>query len=538
MKALSTIKNKLVFGVLVLILLLQSSAVIFQYLQTDSILRKGITSEAKNITTPLLLRLEKQVLQFSSILEGDHSLSSEETSETAAQALFDQRLDLLRSYAKLMGHQEFPQLLNAQAQLNQIQMVDREGTIIADATIENVESRIEAFDKQWFTAQTIVTSERHDTFLVFIPFSIQDQVYGGMVLTYSNASFVHERQYLLLISGGLLLVYMLIGGIGAWYLSRTMTHPIEAISEALEELVDGEGDLTQKIQIHSKDEVGVLARKFNVFLFNIQKIVKEITEDAKELSDTADSLMLATTESKETLNAVAEAIDLESSNISQSAQTIQEMVLSLNTTTQEVQQIQEMATLARTHADKAGKAVTEANFSMEKLELSSKQIEGIIDVITDIANQTNLLSLNAAIEAAKAGDFGKGFAVVADEVRNLAERSSTSVVQIRNLIEQSSTNVVEGNDVIQRTGVILETIIEHIKKMSNRVTIASQAITEQQSGLDDFAKTSDILSHTSENNAVSVTEVSRNTQQLAYSTQKLSQLSDRLINHVSRFKIE
>lgn len=535
-----TIRSKQIIGVLLLILLLQFSAVAFQFMQTNSILREGILSEAKNVTIPMLLRLEKSVIEFSDILEEGSTFNETDPQKIAAeqQRLFDSRMEILQGYAQSMGTKEFSALIEVQEKLDSLFMVDHQGNIMADIDENQIGQPIQDTILSLVKGKQYQALEEANQIIAFVPFVMQDQYYGGMVLKYSNVAFINERQQILMVSAGLLGVYLLLGFAGAWYLSGILSKPIGKISDAVGRLVDGDGDLTEEIKIQNKDEIGVLADKVNAFLSNIRLIVKDIIKDANELSATADEIAIAATENRETLDSVTEAISEETDAIVSSSEMIQTIAGNLSQTTQEIKHIQMMTNSAETHAEEAGHSVIEANQSMKKLDDSSKEIEGIITVITNIANQTNLLSLNAAIEAAKAGEYGKGFAVVADEVRNLAERSSKAVVEIQNLIHQSSSNVDEGNGVIQKTGTILEKIITHINDVAARINKTSNAIIEQQSGLDEIAKTSDILSHTSENNSAAISELLQNTNQLTGNVDGLSELSNRLIGHVSRFKVD
>lgn len=518
---LKTIKGKMVLSIFLLILLIQGTSTVQQIFQIQSILTDGITSEAQNVTTPIFLKLTDEIANSASLGQFD---------EEGSLAKF------VKTRFTIVGFKQFASLMNNQPKLNNLQYSTPEGEMVKHSASEATTA--EGAILELLENKQLQSKVTRNEIIVLVPYFYEDQFYGGLVFSYSKAPLDAEIQQSLITSVALLLLYLAIGVGGAWLISGTIVRPVHSVSLALEDIVAGEGDLTHEIQISSKDEISILAKHFNHFMLNIRTIIRSINQHAQEFSKTADELEAMAEENKITLDQVTAAIGKEASEINEAASTIQEMARNVQNTKKEIEEIETIASSAEVQAKKGSQAVIAANHSMKKLDESSRKIEGIIQVITEISNQTNLLSLNAAIEAAKAGDSGKGFAVVADEVRILAERSANSVVEIRQLIEQSSANVVEVNEVNQQTGEILETIIELVSKISQQINMTSQVFKEQDVGIHEIASTADMLSESSSNNAEAINQLSHNTEQLNNHTESVAHLSEKLTEQVERFKIE
>ncbi len=512
---LKTIQGKLIAGVFCLILLLLATFSLFQYFQIRSILIDGLQAEAKNINIPLSIIIKERLEQFGDPEDYHGSMET---------------------YAGVIGVLEFPALIEAQEQLLDIKLIDPQGKIVSHLDEDKLGTTIDQTLQSLIQPEQVSLLEKGKNIFIFIPFSLKEQFLGGFLFTFSNEKLVALQNHLLLVTLGLFILYVFLGVTGAWFIAKTITRPVGSLVKAIRDIVNGEGDLTKIIVIDSHDEVGEFAKYFNIFIGNIREIVEGINKDAIALSQAAEELEVTAHQNKETIDHLNQAIQNSAQNVARSASTIQEISKTIQRTTQEIHETTQMGNLAKEKAAEGSEAITKANQSMNRLEESSQRIEGIINVITDIATQTNLLSLNAAIEAAKAGESGKGFAVVAEEIRNLAERSSGSVVEIRQLIDQSSTTVQEGNEVNQKTGEILNTIVEHVNGISSRVQMTSRSMTEQEAGIREIASTAGQLSETSENNATAIDQLSQATNQVTLTTKTLVSLSESLSQQVSRFK--
>ncbi|MGK0290291.1 MAG: methyl-accepting chemotaxis protein [bacterium] len=313
--------------------------------------------------------------------------------------------------------------------------------------------------------------------------------------------------------------------------------PILDIVEMLKTIAEGSVDLTQRIEAKNKDEIGLLARWFNQFIENIQVVVQEVISNASSLATSSDQLATSAIQIGLLSNQLAEGLEDESTTLTQITDTIQKVADSNQQNTHYFVDIKKVTTDAEQEARQGGQAVNRTSDSMKKIEESSRKIEGIINVITDIANQTNLLSLNAAIEAAKAGEFGKGFSVVADEVRNLAERSNTSVNEIQYLIESSVVDVNHGNQVILETKDTLESIINKVHQVSDSMGNISETVQQQNNQFQEVSLSLNDISENSCEHSTSTSELAKIVQEVAVMAEELNSTANQLNAQVNHLKV-
>ncbi|GIN90014.1 methyl-accepting chemotaxis protein [Siminovitchia terrae] len=320
-----------------------------------------------------------------------------------------------------------------------------------------------------------------------------------------------------------------------FFLTKIIARPLHEMAEIMEKVA--EGDLTEKAHIQTKDEVGILAQSVNHMIDNLKGMIKNIVIAAENLSA-----------SSEQVSASTEEIASASTNQATSAQTMNELFRELseaiNAVAQNTEQAAMLANKTMEIAQDGEKVVLSsvegANLvsdQMSLLEQDSNKIGEIIEVIDDIADQTNLLALNAAIEAARAGEQGKGFAVVADEVRNLAERSGEATKQISAIIKEmqeatllSVKSVAEGVTSTQRSGEAFENIIQLINETGNKVTEIAGASEEQA------AQSAEVLTFI-ENISATTEETSASSEETASTAQSLTDLAEELNASVASFKV-
>lgn len=334
-------------------------------------------------------------------------------------------------------------------------------------------------------------------------------------------------------------------------LSSALKKPLNNINIALTDIAEGEGDLRKRLTINTKDELGTISNTINHFVESLQNIIIKTKSSCKEL--------LATSASTTTHSAnIRDSIEQQRAEMTTLASAVNELTAS-------AQQVAQNADLAKQSIQNtreesiAGKAIvkkTEDNISslaeniqsaatvIDNLAAQAKKIGAIVDVIQGIAEQTNLLALNAAIEAARAGEHGRGFAVVADEVRTLAQRTQQSTEEIYNMITQLQTGSQTAVQVMNQSlsqakssveyateaGVTLEKISSAITEISNMSVYIATAATEQ-------SKVTAEIDH----NINNITDFLQNTfsatQEAASVAQKAESLTSQLEHLIGQFKV-
>lgn len=238
------------------------------------------------------------------------------------------------------------------------------------------------------------------------------------------------------------LIVAAMGTFMMWLTARGITRPILRVVERLEDIADGDGDLTQRLTHNKGDELGRLSLAFNRFLDKLQPVISRVKGSVGQIRETASQSAVIADQTNSGMQKQFREID-------QVATALHEMSVTANTSSQSASQAADAARRAE-HATAEGlqiiaktmeairsqaSTMSKGMGDLEDLGHSSQQIGRVLEVILSIAGQTNLLALNAAIEAARAGEAGRGFAVVADEVRSLARRTQDSVEEIRGVVE-------------------------------------------------------------------------------------------------------
>ncbi len=366
----------------------------------------------------------------------------------------------------------------------------------------------------------------------------------------------------------LVIGFLLIAGIGLvilLFVSSMIVRPILKTTNMLREIAEGEGDLTQRLNIKSEDEMGNLGRWFDVFITNIQDIIKKVIGDSSgvndqslELSNIANRLEHSASDTTERSGSVAASAEEMSLNMNSVAATIEQassnmhaVASALEEMTSTVNEIANNAGSANKITGDAVKQTESATNRIHDLGKAASQINSVTETISSISDQTNLLALNATIEAASAGEAGKGFAVVASEIKELARQTAQSTEEIQAMIDQiqSATDasvheIEEIAEVVLKVNEVMTTIAASIEEQSASTNEIANNISQASSGINEIAHNVTQASDVSQNISKDIIEVNKDAKRvqdesslISYSVSELSRLSDNLGNMVGRFKI-
>jgi methyl-accepting chemotaxis protein len=348
-----------------------------------------------------------------------------------------------------------------------------------------------------------------------------------------------------------LLIGLVLGALVAWLATSLITRPLRLASKAMRDIAEGEGDLTQRLEVLSKDEIGQLAEGFNRFAGNIQELLRQVLSSADLMTRSVGEMSAASAIAKESI-------------MEQNAQTdqISTAVEEMSANSQEVAHHAELAAEGAQRADTetttGRKTVTDALQAMdglasetqvaaeaiEKLGKDIDDISSVIGEISGIAEQTNLLALNAAIEAARAGEEGRGFAVVADEVRTLASRTQQSTQDIRDKVESLQADAQQAVGRMLRNRSSAEDTMELTHSANKSLEAITQAVSHISEMNEQIARAaeqqSSVASEVSDNLA-NITRLAdktdESTKQVFSNTHDLDDMAGSLHSLVSRFKV-
>ena len=347
--------------------------------------------------------------------------------------------------------------------------------------------------------------------------------------------------------------------------TSTVVKPVNRVVAGLKDAAEGEGDLTKRIDITSEDEVGELARWFNTFVERIQRIIRDVAQNASNLSVSAKELAgisehlssgaeqtsgkavtvaSASEEMSATIASVAQVMEDTASNLTVVASGAEEMTATISeiaANTEKGRQIAEEAVGQTSHASR----------QIEELGVAAQQIGQVVETITEISEQVNLLALNATIEAARAGDAGKGFAVVANEIKDLAKQTAEASREIKQQVEgiQNSTQdtvaevtsiasvVAKVNDIVSTIATAVEEQSVTTKDIAGNVARASEGVSEVNGNIAESSQVANTITADIADVTGAAGEMSDSSSQVNASSRNLSKLAETLNEMVGQFKV-
>ncbi|NTV76282.1 MAG: methyl-accepting chemotaxis protein, partial [Holophaga sp.] len=311
------------------------------------------------------------------------------------------------------------------------------------------------------------------------------------------------------------------------------------ITQPLAQLVTGlqQGDLSRRIEVNSRDEIAQAAEAFNQYNGRMRTIVMEVDNFAERVASGSMELAASSVEMSSTVANIAQV----SEDLKQAGEGVSKAM------GQVAGNVESMAERTRATGTQTGEAVREASLGadagksaaagMSEIQQVTSSIVKAVQVIQDIARQTNLLSLNAAIEAAKAGAQGKGFAVVAEEVRKLAERSRTSALEIEELIQKAQETVGAGVSGVRATLKNLEAISSRITSISTSIQEVGGLSEKQAAVTHDVTRMMERTNDRLAQNAASTHELSATVDQISHTAEELAKVSHGLKKVVANFNL-
>lgn len=355
-----------------------------------------------------------------------------------------------------------------------------------------------------------------------------------------------ERYLLILVVLG-----TLVSAVAAFFLPLVVANQVSQISHRIQNIAEGDGDLTIRIPVETNDELGQLASHVNHFMEKLQRIIASVLTNAGEVSKTAESLLEVSSNSQRAADDQCHAITMVVTAVNELTMAIQEVARNTGTTAQNTREAttitdsgQNRIRIAVERVQQLAVRINETADFMSHLEGEAKNVTSVIDVIRGVAEQTNLLALNAAIEAARAGEQGRGFAVVADEVRTLASRTQQSTADIQGMLGQlqqgvqraveamssSSAMTAEAATSASEAGQSLMGIGTAVKEIADMTLQIATAAEEQSSVTSEIDK-----------NLVQINSLAMNTLEGASKTaeesQRLNELSIQLRQLLGQFRV-
>lgn len=434
-------------------------------------------------------------------------------------------------------------------------LITDDGSIIAhpakESGMKKISEVIPGYDTDKISKDGVlqtVTLNGDATLTALYPVGKTGWILGVVVPVAAATASVSNLMWVMV---GMLLAVLIVSGLLAYAGITGMLGSLTRLRDAMRNVASGEGDLSFQLTIQTRDEVGQIAEAFNAFVHKLHGMFLTVRSDAEAMARDTVTLHKAA-------DAIASDSRTQSSELSATAATIEQITVSINHIADATGEAEAM--IASTREDSISSHQAMANVadevesivhtvealqtSMSDLSSHSEQIRGIVAVIREIADQTNLLALNAAIEAARAGEQGRGFAVVADEVRKLAERTASATVEIAQMIDSvmAQTDVAIGHTAVTNervaSGVALSReAAEKVRGIKGSTESIAVRMSEISASTKEQSAATTAMAQSAERINSKSLESDQNVQQILQTIQELTLRSSDLRTLVGQFKL-
>jgi methyl-accepting chemotaxis protein len=307
-------------------------------------------------------------------------------------------------------------------------------------------------------------------------------------------------------------VAVIIAAVLGVMVTRSIVRPLQRVVDGADALA--RGDLSVKVDVLRRDEVGAVAHSLNQAITQLATIVSGVKQASVSISSATQQLAAGNTD-------LSQRTEEQAASLEETASSMEELTATVRHNADNAQQASTLATAASGIAQRGGEVVGRVVETMHGISDSSAKVGEIITVIEGIAFQTNILALNAAVEAARAGEQGRGFAVVAGEVRTLAQRSASAAKEIKGLIGESVDRVQTGSKLVEEAGNTINEIVQSVKRVTDIMGEISSASQEQRTGIEQVNQAVSQMDQVTQQNAALVEEASAAAHSMAEQAQAL-----------------